>query len=63
MRPWTVICIEGNTTKMIEVTAPFDSPAAYSYISKQMHGSDIIALIPGNYAGRCDIFNRARRAP
>lgn len=62
MRPWTVICIEDGVTKMIEVTAPFDQPAAHEYINEKMHReADVIAMIPGTYATRTAVFNPSKR--
>ena len=58
MRPWTVICFDGHTTKKIELSAPFDQPAAHKYVSNVLRDSEIVAMIPGNFAARAIVFNR-----
>ena len=60
MRPWTVICIDNGTTKLIEVSAPFDQPQAHKYVSENVRCGDVVAMIPGNHANRADLFNQAK---
>ena len=61
MRPWTVICIDGNNTKALNISAPYDYAAAKTHITKACTGK-VIAIIPGTHADKVSVFNAASLA-
>lgn len=56
MRPWTVICIEDNKAKALEMSAPYDYACAKTYIARECVGN-VVAIIPGAHADKTSVFN------
>jgi hypothetical protein len=56
MRPWTVICTDGDKTKAMNMSAPYDYTAAKTYIMLACSGK-VIAIIPGTHADRVSVLN------
>ena len=57
-RPYTAVLVLGNTSKAVNVSAPFDKETAKAEVEKMHLPYKVAALIPGEHAKYTYVFSQ-----